>query len=106
MKKLVLSFMFLFSVSLYAQKILSPATVDWTKMTDNNPEATFYQVQDDFEQHWAGKKITKGCGYKPFKRWEAYMAPRVYPTGNMILPHTNYQNFIAWEAQQPMGKPS
>jgi hypothetical protein len=26
------------------------------------------------------------------------MAPRVYPSGDMSLPSTNYANFIAWQA--------
>ena len=49
----------------------------------------FYDIQYAFNQYWKGKNlknkfVTKGKGYKPFKRWEEFMVSRVYPHG--ILP--------------------
>ncbi|MES2774652.1 MAG: T9SS type A sorting domain-containing protein [Bacteroidota bacterium] len=73
--------------------------VKWQKMSDNKG-ATFYQVQEDFYKYWKDKKVEKGKGYKPFKRWEDYMKPRVYPSGNMMLPSTTYQNFITWQGTE------
>ncbi len=66
----------------------------WAKM--GNQTATFYKVQEKFNQYWDGRVIEKGKGFKPFKRWEAYMEPRVYPSGNMSLPSSNYANYLAW----------
>ena len=51
-------------------------------------EITFkslYEIQESFESYWEGKTIGKGKGWKPFKRREAFMAPRVYPDG--IFPY-------------------
>lgn len=47
---------------------------------------TFYEIQDAFNKYWEGKKIEKGKGWKQFKRWEYFMEPRVYPTGNIPSP--------------------
>jgi len=35
----------------------------------------------------------KFSGYMQYKRWEAYMAPRVYPSGDITLPSTRQQRF-------------
>ena len=47
----------------------------------NDPDVNFYQVQKTFYDTWADKEYTKGNGYKQFKRYEYFMAPRVYPDG-------------------------
>ncbi len=52
----------------------------WTMMM-KDPNVNFYDLQRAFYSAWEGKEITKGNGYKQFKRYEAFMAPRVYPTG-------------------------
>jgi hypothetical protein len=85
-------------------------TVDWTKMGDNNG-ATFYEVQKDFQKHFKKyekeriREKRKGAkpgeeeeesGYEVFKRWESYMEPRVYPSGDMSLPSTTYATYTAW----------
>ena len=57
-----------------------PKETDWVqKML--NPESNFYDVQAAFYEYWRGKEVPKGKGYKPFKRYEEFMKPRVYPTG-------------------------
>lgn len=62
------------------------------------PDANFYQIQSEFEAYWQNKDINeKGKGYKAFKRWEHFVEPRVYPTGNLsLLQQTaiNYQSFL------------
>ncbi len=86
--------------------------VRWMEMS-NNRNATFYDVQKDFNNKWKGplkemarekrkagkekKEEIEVGGFEAYKRWESYMAPRVYPSGNMVLPSTNYQNFMAWK---------
>jgi Secretion system C-terminal sorting domain len=42
----------------------------------------FYEIQSEFDNYWSDKTPGKGSGWKPFKRWEAFWAPRVYPNGN------------------------
>ncbi len=90
---LALMMSMLCSVFLYSQKNTEPV---WSEK-GNNKNFTFYEVQQDFNKYWQGKTPRKGQGYKVFKRWEEYMAPRVYPTGNMTLPSTNYANFLKWQ---------
>ncbi len=62
------------------------------------PNANLYDVQQKFETYWVGKDITeKGKGYKVFKRWENFAAPRVYPSGDLgLLSQTakNYEDFL------------
>jgi len=75
----------------------SSLSQQWAEMM-KDPNANFYETQAAFESYWAGKTIQKGKGYKAFKRWEHYMAPRVYPSGNVTLPSQNYKNYKQWEA--------
>lgn len=69
----------------------------WVEMM-RNPNTNFYETQAEFEAYWAGKTIQKGKGYKAFKRWEHYMEPRVYPSGNVTAPSQTYKNYKQWEA--------
>lgn len=55
-------------------------TNDWVSQMQD-PNVNFYTVQQNFEQYWAEREIEKGKGWKQFKRWEAFMEPRVYPDG-------------------------
>lgn len=75
-------------------------TARWQDM-GNNKNVSFYQVQQDFYSYWQGRRIEKGKGYKVFKRWEAYMAPRVYPSGNMNLPSKELDNYSQWRMNSP-----
>lgn len=52
----------------------------------SSPEGEFYRVQKAFDAYWEGKEIEKGKGWKQFRRWENFMEPRVYPSGNLNLP--------------------
>ncbi|GAB3219797.1 hypothetical protein [Spirosoma arcticum] len=72
--------------------------IDWREGA-NRKNVTFTEVQAQFKKDWVGKKSKKGEGYKVFKRWENYMAPRVYPSGNMALPSSTYANYMAWQKQ-------
>jgi len=65
--------------------------------TGNQKNVSFAQVQSEFYKNWDGKKPKKGEGYKVFKRWENYMAPRVYPSGNIALPSNTYSNYTTWQ---------
>jgi len=64
---------------------------DWVNdMFD--PNANFFQTQEKFNSYWENKEIEKGKGWKQFKRWEAFMEPRVNSNGKF-----NHQNlFKEW----------
>jgi PKD repeat protein len=73
----------------------------WVEMMQD-PNANFYEVQNAFYSYWEGRTITKGKGYKVFKRWEEFMKPRVYPTGEMTQASQAYSNFLQWERNNPI----
>ncbi len=54
----------------------------WISMMQD-PDVNFYQVQSAFNKYWENREITKGCGWKPFKRWESMMESRISPDGRM-----------------------
>ena len=58
----------------------------WIEMMQN-PEVNFFQTVRAFETYWQGRDITKGSGYKPFKRWEYWTRQRISPSG--FLPASN-----------------
>lgn len=45
------------------------------KSTDE--ELSFQQQKEAFDTYWQNKKITKGKGYKPFRRWAYIIEPRI-----------------------------
>lgn len=106
MKRLSLS---LLTLS-YAVLATAQNQPDWVEMMQD-PTANFYDVQASFEAYWSDKTIEKGKGYKQFKRWEAFMEPRVYPTGERPAPEVLYQAYqqsnksfsISGGSWQPLG---
>ncbi|MBK9285598.1 MAG: T9SS type A sorting domain-containing protein [Sphingobacteriaceae bacterium] len=86
MKKITL----LLVITLFGGNILAQR---WIEMM-NEPGHNFYDIQREFNEYWKDKDITeKGKGYKQFKRWEAFMEPRVYPSGNLSLVSKTWENF-------------
>ncbi|MDH4471394.1 MAG: PKD domain-containing protein [Fluviicola sp.] len=73
---------------------------NWVQLM-SDPTANFYDAQAAFNNYWKDRPIEKGKGYKQFKRWENYMEPRVYPSGDMTLPSLTYPNYLEWLSQQP-----
>ncbi|NVN95836.1 MAG: T9SS type A sorting domain-containing protein [Bacteroidetes bacterium] len=56
---------------------------DWVeKMQD--PKVNFYDVQKSFNEYWKNKEVGRSKGWKQYKRWEHFMMPRVFPSGNRI----------------------
>jgi hypothetical protein len=81
----------IFSINLLAQGVsTSPDETTWQDLM-MDPRGNFYDIQQKFEQAWAGKEIVKGKGYKQFKRWEDWMTPRVYPSGELPAPDAAWQ---------------
>lgn len=77
----------------------------WRSIYDLPEGASFEVIQKNFEDYWRGRAITKGKGYKPFKRWEAYMEPRIYPSNDMRLVNNTYFNYLKWEKEVPPPAP-
>src|SRR6188768_4205182 len=77
---------------------------EWTNML-SDPDKNFYEVRDAFNEYWKDKDRTvKGQGYKQFKRWEHFMEPRVYPTGDLSLPSNTLKNFEKFKGPQTAEK--
>ena len=57
----------------------------WLQMW-NDQNTNVYDVVKEFDSAFEGKAMEKGKGWKQFKRWEAFMDPRVYPTGQRPSP--------------------
>ena len=55
---------------------------DWAALMQD-PNVNFFELRDAFNGYWEGREITPGCGYKPFKRWEARMELRVREDGSI-----------------------
>lgn len=74
-----------------SQSITTPSDNDtskypyWIQMMQD-PTANFFDTQRAFEMYWKDRTITKGCGWKPFKRWESFMRTRVAPDGTLPAP--------------------
>lgn len=102
MKKLILGLVaFVVCTSNYAQvnKTATSEQKDWRELMQD-PNANFYDVQKAANAYWeTHDKNEPGCGYKPYKRWEAFMEPRVYPSGNLYLASTTWKNFEEFSQQ-------
>lgn len=53
-----------------------------------DPSVNFYKTQRAFELYWQNRAITKGSGYKPFKRWEYTTREIIDSNGNIPAPGT------------------
>lgn len=55
----------------------------------------FQKVTSELNEYYETlpKDELKGTGYKPFKRWEAFWKPRLYPNGTMRTPNGIYQEY-------------
>ncbi len=90
MKKIIIVLLsILNSTNFIAQK--------WVEMA-SKPNANFYEIQKEFYSSFKEKDITiKSTGYKAFKRWEYFVGPRVYPSGDLsVLSQLskNYTDFL------------
>jgi hypothetical protein len=81
----------------------------WVQMMQD-PHANFYQTQRAFEQYWANRKVTKGHGWRVFKRWEYMMQSRINPDGSIPTPSATFNAYEAYvktaqhaAAQSPAG---
>ncbi len=70
-----------------------------------DPETDFYEVRKAFEEYWqnhpsaAQEGETERPGWKQFKRWEHFMEPRVYPTGERIDPTRRIREYKRYKEE-------
>ncbi len=91
----------------------------WIQMMQD-PNANFFETQKAFNTYWQDRTVTRGSGWKPFKRWEYFMHTRVNPDGSQQSPdHVQkaYNEYIQrkdqstslagnWSSQGPFVLPS
>ena len=53
----------------------------------------YFETKESFEAYWENKEIGKGKGWKPVKRWQSFMEPRIGEDG--IFP--SHQLYTEWE---------
>jgi gliding motility-associated-like protein len=78
----------LFVVPFFATAQSTQDTINFPYWLDmmQDPSINFYQTQRAFNLYWSNKTIEKGCGYKPFKRWEYAMQEIIDAKGNIPAP--------------------
>ncbi|MHC1774774.1 MAG: PKD domain-containing protein [Lentimicrobium sp.] len=96
--KLVFLLLFGISTTLLEAQVLQVVQPDTTSypywiemMQDQN--ANFFATQKAFNTYWNGREITKGSGFKPFKRWEYFTGQRVNPEGIKPAPDRDLRAF-------------
>jgi len=75
----------------------------WIEMMQDQ-SVNFYDVQHAFEVYWQDRKITKGSGWKPFKRWEYMMSSRVNSDGSRPAPDRDLREYQEYLVQHPTQK--
>jgi photosystem II stability/assembly factor-like uncharacterized protein len=93
-KNLITYILLLTNIIAFGQE--SKPSTKWIQMMED-PTISLFETKKEFDEYWTGKQIEKGKGYKQFLRWENYMFPRVYPSGDVTLPSQTSRNFIEWE---------
>jgi PKD repeat protein len=89
MKRIVLS-LFILAALVITGKAQGTAAVQndtaktpyWVQMMQD-PGANFFQTQRAFDLYWEGRPVTKGSGWKVFKRWEYMTRLRINPDGSI-----------------------
>ena len=72
---------------------------EWVRKMQS-PNVNFHEVQKSFYEYWEGKSVTKGNGWKQFKRWEYFMAPRVNEEGRIPRPAITWESYKSSQARQ------
>lgn len=87
------------STDVYAQTLKADAAEYpyWIEMMQD-PDANFFETQQAFNTYWEGREITKGSGYKPFKRWEYWMEQRVSSDGTKPAPGHDISEYYNYKS--------
>ncbi len=123
MKRPIFFFLCFFAVlnnDLIAQPWMHAPWFKPAEIEGNNVAPNFYEIQKAFsayEKAQLNKKQLLGNdssidapenekkfgGWAQFKRWESYMEPRVFPSGNILLPSQKwafFQNYLEAQREQ------
>lgn len=84
MKRVLLLLFFVQGMYIMAQPWLSSSTVH----SDN-----FFDIREGFNAYWKGREVTKGSGYKPFRRWEWYWETRINKDGSFPSSSVTWDNW-------------
>ncbi len=108
--RFLLAILVLFAFTINAQ---NAQTTDWVKMMQD-PEVNFYDVQKAFNTYYTAKKAemeqninsprnergeVKVPGFKLYKRWEWFNAPRCGPNGERFDPSLAYREMTQYKKQ-------
>jgi photosystem II stability/assembly factor-like uncharacterized protein len=92
-----------------AQPYLAPGMLN---VPAEKPKVTFYDVQRAFENYWQDRtpspneeENAEEGGYQQFKRWEAFMEQRTFPTGILPSPEILYNEFNKYKAAKKNSTP-
>ena len=77
----------------------------WVQMMQDET-VNFYDVQKAFNLYWQNREITKGSGWKPFKRWEYMMSSRVSPDGTRPANDHDWNEYFDYLEKFPNQKSS
>ncbi|HQQ93437.1 MAG TPA: T9SS type A sorting domain-containing protein [Bacteroidia bacterium] len=61
----------------------------WVSMLQDTG-ANYYDIVKEFDAYWKDRPYERGHGYNAFRRWQWFVEPRVYPSGNMKFAARNY----------------
>ncbi|MFQ5335089.1 MAG: WD40/YVTN/BNR-like repeat-containing protein, partial [Flavobacteriales bacterium] len=89
----------LYFSAFFLMSALSTRAQQWVEMM-NDPDVNFYDVQSEFNKYFSGKTRQRGDGWKPFKRWEYFMEPRVFPTGERPDPGQVWKEMMRYKSQR------
>lgn len=91
----LISFQFVQAQAQYSDAELA-STPHWVEMMQDQ-DVNFFEVQRAFNLFWEGREVTKGSGWKPFKRWEYWMGQRVSPDGTRPAVDRDLKAWESWK---------
>ncbi|NCA76670.1 MAG: T9SS type A sorting domain-containing protein [Alphaproteobacteria bacterium] len=86
-------------VFLAIMMVNTPVSAQVTAVPERSSgKMNFYDIQKSFNDYWKGRTVTKGSGYKIFRRWEWYWEQRVgrsgeFPSNDVIM--KGWENYVA-----------
>ncbi|MCB0760311.1 MAG: T9SS type A sorting domain-containing protein [Flavobacteriales bacterium] len=96
-----------FASAIHAQNNTSSIDApDWVELMKDG-DMTYQEIVDLHNSYWEGKEITRGCGWKPFKRWEYLMQYRLDAAGYAVnggdIAHVSGAYHLANAYRSPAG---
>ena len=105
MKKFFFAFFVLSAFAVAGMSQGNNATVNDTSVTPywirmmQDPDANFYQTQRAFNLYWDDRPVTRGSGWKVFKRWEYMTRLRINTDGTIPSQTRIYDELSKYNSQ-------